>query len=313
MREFIIKPTEAGGRADKFLFRYMPLAGKSFIYKMFRKKNITLNGAKAAGSEILKDGDKLTLYLSDETIEKFRETKKLPLTTNRIDIIYEDENILILNKPAGLLTQPVNKNEDSLTIRAAAYLNQDFQPACANRLDRNTSGLVMFGKNLKAVRDLNEAVKHRRVKKMYLAIVIGSVREPAVLKSRYEKDTIANIGRITNEGDEIETRYTPLETASGFSLLEVELITGKSHQIRLHLKNAGYPVLGDNKYGDVSANIAAEKRVGTAIKHQCLFAYKLIFATDGIPLYLSGREFTAPPPREFLRVAQGLFEKYHTK
>lgn len=316
MREITVTNSDSGGRLDKYLLRIMPKAGKSFIYKMIRKKNIKLNGTKADGNEILKAGDVLNLFLSDETIDKFSEKKEKQILTGEINIVYEDENVLLLNKQAGLLSQPSEregKNADSLIGRVTSYLGADYSPALANRLDRNTSGLVMCGKNLAAVRSLNEVVFNGRVKKIYHAVVYGEVKKPERLSDRYFKDAAANTGHVTgSEGKEIITRYKPLAVKNGFSLLEIELETGRSHQIRVHLQSAGYPIIGDSKYGSAVANSKACEACGVRIRFQCLHAYKLVFNDNGKLAYLNSEEFTAKPPAVFAKVTEELFGHIYT-
>lgn len=315
MREITVKYSDSGGRLDKYLLRMMPKAGKSFVYKMLRKKNIKLNGVRAEGNEILKAGDVLRLYLSEETMDKFTEKKEKQPLSGEIYVVYEDENILLLNKQAGLLSQPSEregKNADSLIGRVEAYLGSDYTPALANRLDRNTSGLVMCGKNLAAVRSLNEAIFSGRIRKIYHAAVYGEVKTPELLSDRYFKDKAANTGHVAdNEGKEIITRYKPLAVENGFSLLEIELETGRSHQIRVHLQSAGYPIIGDSKYGDAAANASACEECGVRIRFQCLHAYKLVFDIDGMLAYLNTSEFTAPPPAVFTKVTEKLFGHYY--
>jgi len=272
--------------------------------------------------------------------------------------VYENEHMLLINKPAGLLTQPSDssgKNADSLIGRVKAYLGEsgEYSPATVNRLDRNTSGLVICGKNLRAVRNLNKAIYNKQIKKIYLAVVIGAINETGEIKSGYFKDRAANIGHIaefkdkdTNIGHitnfkdnaanterpadgetEIITRFKPIAVKNGFSLLEIELVTGKSHQIRLHLQAKGYPVLGDFKYGDRNLNAEAEKKLGIRLQSQCLHAYKLVFAADAADCVADGDncqmygagsdtrpfahkaelEFTAKPPGYFTQILRKLF------
>lgn len=317
MREIIVAESESGGRLDKYLLRLMPLAGKPFIYKMLRKKNIKLNGARASGNELLKREDILALYLSEETINKFSVKAKKPLVTGRLNIVYEDGDLLILNKPAGLLSQPsegYGKNADSLIGRVCSYLGSEFSPALANRLDRNTSGLVMCGKNLLTIRRLNEAVFNMKVKKFYLAVVYGEVNTPGTLKNMYIKNGELNKGYLSNEcGKEIITNYKPLSVNNGYSLLEIELGTGKSHQIRLHLQSAGYPVLGDSKYGNLKANAEFNNMHGIRLNGQLLHAYKLAFDIDGNLGMLNGRELTAKPQAAFIKTTDVLFNNFNTE
>ena len=304
MKTFIIKENEAGQRFDKYLKKLLKEAPSSFVYKMLRKKNISLNGKKADGSEKLNARDEVKLFLADETYDKFAGAEvKESFPTTALDIVYEDEDILIINKPAGMLSQKAQPSDISANEYIIGYLLQSralketdlrtFRPSVCNRLDRNTSGLLTAGKTLKGLQDLSETLKKRTVKKYYLCLVAGCITVPQHLKGYLMKDERQNRVFISKEKTEdalcIETEYEPLEVYQDVTLLQVHLITGRSHQIRAHLASIGHPIIGDSKYGNEKINHFYRERTG--VKHQLLHAYRMIFA--------DGRCVEAAPPDDF--------------
>ncbi|MDR0273489.1 MAG: RluA family pseudouridine synthase [Clostridiales bacterium] len=294
-----IEPENAGRRLDKFLFSYLNNAPHSFIYKILRKKQIKLNGAKVKGSELLQAGDELRFFLSDETIEGCRKEiafeKAEPLT----GIIFEDENILVVNKPAGLPSQGGMKKADHLLARILFYLQKNDCGIC-NRLDVNTSGLVVCGKNPAALKKINSSFANREVKKEYLAVVCGIAGEKNTthtLEGFYHKNEKTNTatviaGRnphaVTNKP--VITVYTVLAVSKKYSLISVSPITGRSHQIRAHLASVGHPLSGDKKYGGSATSFATA---------QLLHCLKLSIPEFGT--------FTAPLPKGFEECIQKNF------
>ena len=330
MRELTVSNEESGRRADKYLLKYLICAPRSFVYKTLRKKNVKLNGRPASGDEILAPGDIIKLYLSDDTIEKFSSGHEhaTPLAAKiygPLAVVYEDENILICDKPAGLLSQPAGFFDgDSLAGRVAGYLaggeydpekKSTFAPALSHRLDRNTSGLVVAAKNLPASQAAAKMIRERKIEKIYLAAVAGKVIRAERLEDFYYKDERSNTGVIvkktgdkiapphTGRLDTVVTEYKPLLPGDLFSVIEARLVTGKSHQIRAHMKSAGHPVVGDVKYGDKNLNGWAQKKFG--VRRQMLHAWKLKFVDCEEPLsYLNGREFTAEPPDDLQKLIE---------
>lgn len=319
MREVRIGPNEAGQRLDRFLAKYMKEAGQGFFHKMMRKKNITLNGAKCTGAERVSEDDVVTLWLSEETIEKFRgAVQKKEISVRGVQeirdrIVFEDENLLVLDKPAGMLSQKAKPEDVSANERILEYLLdtgsvadeelRTFRPSVVNRLDRNTSGLLLYGKTLPALQILSEAVRERTIGKYYLTAVKGRVTEACEIRGWLRKDCDANQVRVTDhpgsrEDREIRTAYRPVAEGHGATLLEVRLITGRTHQIRAHLASIGHPVLGDPKYGDPVLNGTLRKEYG--IRAQLLHASRLVMPELKVPLEsLSGKSFSAPLPEVF--------------
>lgn len=318
MRELIFQE-DAGQRLDKYLQKYLNLAPKSFLYKMLRKKNIVLNGKKAEGSEKLKNGDVIRLYLSEETLEKFHKPRKAdqyPLWSG-LEIVYEDCQLLLVNKPAGMLSQKADPKDVSLNEYLIGYLLESgqmapeslagFTPGVCNRLDRNTSGLVIGAKTLAAAQEIGRLLKERRAGKYYLALVKGRVTRKERIRGWLTKDETKNQARISREplenGAPIETAYEPLAAKKDMTLLKVELITGKTHQIRSHLAGIGHPLAGDRKYGDAAFNRYFRENYG--LNSQFLHSWQIEFPVMEPPLEsVSQRTITAKPPKLFQKILQ---------
>jgi len=305
MREIVLSQQEENRRLDKFLAHYLNRAPNALLQKLLRKKRIKLNGKRAHGNEIVKAGDVVGLYLAPDTIADLRESgaSKLP-PAKPVDVVYEDEHILMLNKPAGLLTHSdkAGEGQDTLVARMLFYLHKKgeftpfqttFAPAMCNRLDRNTSGLVICGKQLPALQNLNAAFAAQTVDKTYLAVVHGRLEGKGTLRGFLHKDKKANRSSVTNaeNGEAVHTEYESAAVGDGFSLLRVKLVTGKSHQIRVHMSALGHPLVGDVKYG--GKNISA---VRGHLLHCC--SIQFCPTTKGLE-YLDGRVFSAPMPKAF--------------
>ena len=317
MKEFVIGHRQEGQRLDKYLFKILDLAPHSFVYKMLRKKNIDLNGRKAAGSERLAASDVIRIWLSDETFAKFssqggaRDAASSPAAARqgavKIEVIYEDADILIVNKPAGVLSQKAAEDDNSMNDRILAYLLEsgqlnkadliDFKPSVCNRLDRNTSGLLLAGKTVSGLQALSDLLRTRDLKKYYRCIAVGNLTKEQHLKGYLTKDARRNRAYITDaptgpDSRPVETYVRPLEQFHGACYLEVGLLTGRSHQIRAHLSSIGHPLLGDVKYAQ--GKVTAQTMTG--VTRPMLHAYRMEFP--------DGRVFTADLPADFEEALQ---------
>lgn len=322
MKEITISSQEENQRLDKFLMKYMNTAPKGFVYKMLRKKRIRYNGKKAQGNEILQDGDVLWLYLAEETIESFMEEKTLFEAERHFGIVYEDDDILAVAKPAGLLSHPEKSSDkDSLIQQVLYYLYQkqqfdpskeaSFTPALCNRLDRNTSGIVLVGKTLAALQAANETIASRKADKFYLTLVKGEIKEAGEISGFLSKQEGKNQSRVVQEQFEGSktacTRYRPMFYKDGYTLLEIQLVTGRSHQIRAHMQAMGHPIVGDRKYGDERVN--QKFKVEYGLSNQFLHASRIVWKnTDGVLAYLSRQELIAPLPKQLREICFHLFE-----
>lgn len=358
MKSVIIGRNQAGQRLDKFLHKYLPLAGNGFLYKMLRKKNITLNGKKAEGCEILALEDEVRLFLSEETLARFsagfeiggKKEEQPPAVSGRptqayegavplmdkipeyrkaysrlkgIRILYEDADFLFLDKPVNMLAQKASPVDLTLNEWIIGYLLSTeqikeeelslFRPSVCNRLDRNTSGIVLCGKSLAGLQYLSQRIRQRDIRKFYRTICVGAIEEGAEVKGYLLKDAGRNKVKIFatkpagNGGEEatlIHTVYKPLKTTDAYTLLEVELITGKSHQIRAHLASMGHPLIGDSKYGEASVNRILKEKYG--LTHQLLHAERVTFPEIAKEpgSCLAGRSIVASCPELFRRLEE---------
>lgn len=306
MKEIIIGKNQCGQRLDKFLLKYLKEAPGSFIYKMLRKKNIKLNGRRAEGKEKLLEGDVLTLFLSDETLRKFSGSgagvQAAPVASDQpLNIIYENEHIALINKPAGMLSQKAAVSDRSLVEYFSAYAGsaeEGFSPGICNRLDRNTSGIVIGGKTLKGLQVMSELLRERKIQKYYIAVVLGRMKESGIVQGWLKKDEETNkvsVGETKEPGSSyVKTGYEPLATDGSYTVLRVRLYTGKTHQIRSHLASLSHPIAGDVKYGG--------RLRGSAIKRQLLHAYELRFPVMEAPFCdLSEKKFRAELPADFYK------------
>ena len=385
MQSVIIGPNQAGQRLDKFLHKYLPLAGNGFLYRMLRRKNILLNGRKAEGRELLSVGDEIKTFFSDETFAMFssrelqkddmKSVQKTELKTalkadadaepeavmntaskghrrtaqkghgqetkseyeaayaglSGIGILYENEDFLILNKPCGVLTQKAAAGDLSLNEWMIGYLLArdpnlvrdlpTFRPSVCNRLDRNTSGIVLCGKSLAGSQYLSRCIRERSIRKFYRTVCAGALRTRASIEGWLVKNEAKNrvtISKTPASGasgkgaspiaSPIHTVYSPITVTEDYTLLEVELITGKPHQIRAHLASVGHPLIGDYKYGNKSCNDILKKKYG--LEHQLLHACRAEFpeAESGPGKPLSHKSIYAPEPDLFLALESGLFK-----
>ena len=304
MKEIIIQPNDAGQRLDKFLTKAYPNLPQSMLYKSIRKKDIKLNGKRCEISTRLQEGDRLTMYLKDEFFQTAPKEHDFLKAPKRISVVYEDENIMLLDKQPGLIVHPDETYHfDSLIARVQHYLydkgeydperENSFAPALINRIDRNTGGIVMAAKNAETLRIMNQKVRDRELVKLYLCVVCGRMEQrEATLTGYLEKNESQNRVYISAKhspgAKSIKTRYRVLQEKRRYSLLEVELLTGRTHQIRAHFASIGHPLAGDGKYGTNARN----KETGFPYQALCSYKLKFAFTTPaGLLDYLNGREF----------------------
>ena len=303
-KSFIIKANEADQRLDKFITKSLPNLPKSLMYKYIRTKRIKVNNKRAEISTKLNVGDVVDMYINDEFFEKSETRYDFMGASKNLSIVYEDENIMLLNKKVGLLSHPDdNEYIDTLITRVKRYLYENgeyhpeeetsFTPALVNRIDRNTAGIVIAAKTAAALRILNQKMKDRELHKYYLCVVHGELEKKNGTLTGYlikdeKKNKVAVYNTMREGAKTIKTKYNVLKSHNGLSLVEIELLTGRTHQIRAHFASIGHPLLGDGKYGTNALN----KKTG--YKKQCLCSYKLAFdfTTDAEELeYLNGKSF----------------------
>lgn len=310
MISLIVKKEESGQTLEKYVKKVLNHAPMSFIYKLFRKKDVKVNGHWQDKKYIVSDGEEIKIFVANEQLEEFKSQKDIKATLDISNwVIYEDENILLINKPRGVLVQKDNSNSDALDEMVLAYLENKgeydsasisaYKPAPAHRLDRNTAGIVVFGKNIATLRSLVDSLNDKKqISKRYLTLVKGEINEDGEISVPLEKN--AKSGRVyaSENGKDAITRYKVIKKYDGYTLLEVELLTGRTHQIRVHMAYINHPVIGDAKYGDYALNKEIEDKYG--FKNQFLVAYQLYFhSLDNNLKYLSGKKFEIPLPEEF--------------
>lgn len=314
MREIIINKNDAGQRLDKFLCKKFKNVPTSLFYKLIRKKKITVNRKRTKENVILSEGDIILIFVSDQSLSET--TPKKVMTSGKINVVYEDENILIVDKESGLIVHSDDNNDtDTLIDRITSYLinkgefdpykENSFSPALCNRIDRNTQGLVLAAKNAHALREMNEIIKNRHIKKSYLAVVHGVVNpKDGEIKLQLEKDSIENIVKvkknITSNSKTAITKYRTIDITNDkkLSLLSIELITGRTHQIRASFAHIGNPLLGDGKY----AVNKKDREMGYKSQALCSYSVKFINCKDYELLsYLNNQEFVANRP-DFLKL-----------
>lgn len=318
MRQIEITLLEANQRLDKFLLKYLNECPKCLIYKGIRTNKVKYNGKKPKGNEILKAGDEIKLFFKDDQMATLETEKAIKKVAIQFEVVYEDENLLLVNKPMGLLTQKDAPDSLSLADEVLYYLlekgsydpnmSKGFTPAPCNRLDRNTAGIVLIGKNIPALQSLSSMLQNKEISKYYMCIILGRITAPMILKGYHKRREGRNEVSITNEYVEgakpVETRLLPLKTNGRYTLVEVQLVTGKTHQIRAHLSQISHPIIGDPKYGDPLENQYFEQKYG--LKSQILCAYKVKFELCKAPLnYLQDRVFTVPAPRIYSEICAG--------
>ena len=314
MREFIINDSENGLTLEKYLFKVLPAAPLSFIYKLFRKKDIKVNGHHEDKKYRLSANEVVAIYITDAQFDEFQKEKELSPNLKIKDwIIYEDKNVLFVNKPRGLLVQKSAPNDESLDQLVIEYLmatNQydpkkelGYVPGPAHRLDRNTSGIVAFGKNHDTLTMLFDLFKnHDLINKHYLALVVGNVeKDKDTITAPLKKDEKNNKVVVAKDGKTAKTVYKVIKRYNDYTLLDVTLLTGRTHQIRVHMSYINHPVVGDSKYGDFEVNKEFKNKYHFA--NQFLHAYKIGFGDLKEPLTnLSRKEFIAEPREEIANI-----------
>jgi 23S rRNA pseudouridine955/2504/2580 synthase len=321
MIKLIISANEKEQRLDRFLKKYLKNASLGYIYKLIRK-DVKINGKRGNIETMLSENDEVSLYINEEELDNLTKSKKLVSSKKQFNIAYEDENILVVEKPFGLLTHgDSTEKKNHLANQVISYLiekgdyvprvERTFVPSPVNRLDRNTTGLVLFGKNNKSLQMLNKMIRERGyINKYYLTIVSGNLKEELILKDKMEKDERKNMVKVLSEdcedGKIMETIARPLKYNRGYTLVEVELVTGRTHQIRAHLAGSGYPIIGDAKYGHSSINRKIEENF--ELTTQFLHAYKLSFIGAEEPLeYLIGKDIVSELPKNLEKIKNSIF------
>ena len=318
---YTITALDSNQRVDKFLKRMLKDAPVSFLYKMFRQKDVKINGKKAKIDDILKEGDVVDIYIKEQLLEQFRKKALLRPVKADFTILYEDENILVVDKPKGLLVHG-DEGEKRITLQNMVlnYLKEKrewdpnqvngFVPSPAHRLDRNTSGIVIFGKNLPTLQQLLELFRTRdQIEKKYTLLVRGSLPVSGKIDFPLLKDSEKKMVKVVPEnkgGKPALTIYHRLKSyPAGYSLAEAELMTGRTHQLRVHFAYIGHPIVGDSKYGDFKVNDEFQELFG--LKNQFLHASYFKFGKlDGYLSYLSGKEFTSPLPEKEKKILDAL-------
>ena len=304
MKQFTVGKNDAGQRLDKFISKAVPALPQSLMYKEIRRKNIKVNGKRAQISDKLCEGDIVALYVKDEFFAPVKEKFDFLTASKKLDIVYEDENLMLLNKSVGVLSHPDNNEyNDTLISRVQRYLYEkgeynpkdenSFTPSLVNRIDRNSGGIVIAAKNAESLRILNLKLKNREIHKYYLCVVHGILnKKSGILEAWMIKDEAKNKAEVFDKeipgGKLMKTKYSVIAERNDLSLVEVELLTGRTHQIRAQFAHIGHPLLGDGKYGTNALN----KKYG--YKKQFLYSQKLLFAFEsdaGILNYLDGRQF----------------------
>lgn len=322
MKEFLITKENANQRADKFIKKYLNEAPLSFIYKTFRKKDIKVNNKWIKENYILKEGDVLKVYISDEKIAEFNKPIDISeiKTKANLDIVYEDENILIVNKRKGILIHgDINEKRRTLSNEVLTYLYQkgefkndgkSFIPSPVHRLDRNTSGLVIFAKNLYSSQAMLELLKdHENILKTYLVLSFNKVKEEEGMIDlpliKNEKNGFVKVGSIDSGAKSAKTLFKVIDENESYTLFKASLITGRTHQLRVHFASICCPIVGDEKYGDFSKNKSFEKEFN--YRTQFLIAYKISFKeVTGELSYLSNKTFKANISEKELKILKEL-------
>lgn len=319
MIEVKINENDSNQRFDRFLRKYLKNAPLSIIQKNIRKKNFKINDKRAKKDDFVKNGDIITMYISEEDYQKRVRKNDFKASDFNLDIVYEDENIIIIDKKSGILSHAATPSDygKNLVDQMTSYLYKTnkvnsrdltFKPSIINRLDRNTAGLIIGAKNAKALRILNKAISERKINKYYLTIVEGEIKKDFEINTKISKNENKNMIRENNEGKEIITKFHPIESKNNFTLLECELITGKTHQIRYSLYKNSTPIIGDRKYSNSKIDY---KKIN--LKNQALLAYKLKFSHIKNLEYLENKVFTSKQVEKINELKEEVFNANFNK
>ncbi len=292
-KEFYVTADQSGRRIDRLLRGMWPWVPLGAVMKAIRTGEVRLDARKVRPDTRVEEGQFLQVPWEDAMPDQRTADRDVRIPVrNSLETIYRDEYLWIINKPAGLLTQPDTKGGDSLITRVLtelAWTRSDFRPSTVQRLDRNTSGAVIVALTGLSLRHLSELIRERRIRKIYLAVVQGRTEESGEIDLPVLKDPSSNTVRIDPDGQKALTRYRSISYGNGWSGVEAELVTGRSHQARVHFAAVGHPIIGDIKYG---GDVKKAKR-------PLLHAYSLVFPDDeGLPENIKNREFTAPLPKD---------------
>lgn len=323
MKTLIIDENHANQRIDKYLKKLLCRAPSTLIYKMLRKKDVKVNGVRVKENYILKTGDQVELFLYEDKFQEYTSPQSIYDLKIEFDVLYEDAHILVVNKPAGLLVhEDVNEDINTLDHQVLTYLYRKgeydpelslgFTPGPVHRLDRNTSGIVIFGKTMRALQDLNEMMKKRHcIDKTYLTICCGYMPSRELIGYVKKDDKLSQMKIVNQSTPGALTMHTiveNLDSKNGYSLMKVKLVTGRTHQIRIHLSSVGHPVIGDSKYGDFENNKIIKKKYH--LNHQFLHAYQIQFIKPiGCLKYLQDLIITCPLPKDLVKIKTELFDR----
>jgi len=319
MTSIKVSNIDQGQRIDKYIRKYLNNAPLSLIYKLFRKKDIKVNGKKAEINYILKENDLIEIYIKDDVLSSLNSPKEIEKEKINLDIIYEDENILIINKEPNVLVHEGEENKKAKTLNNMIlnYLlakkeyspSNLYTPSCVHRLDRNTSGLIIASKNLETSKILLESFKDKEnLEKYYLALVKGKTKNEDTINKRLLKDERKKLVTVDNKGLEAITKYKLITSNSSYSLLKVNLLTGRTHQIRVHFSSINHPLINDEKYGDYKIN----KEFSSTYNYKYQFLHSYIIKFKEMPgklNYLSNKTFVAPLKKKQKEILKNIFKE----